>query len=238
MRPLVIAKESPITDSRIGEVLFRFHLDDNVCERRLFLTPRHFDRVERAFLCRALPEGGRFVDIGANAGLYSMLMASHVGPTGRVVAIEPQAEVFDRLLTNIRLNGFENVTPLNVGVSDRAGALRLFKSPANRGAASVCPQAPCEEAVTIRVEPLLKLLTDAAIDSIDALKIDVERHEDAVMAPFIRDAHEALLPKLIVTENSRANWKRDWIAICHDRGYRVVMENRRNIVLERLDHAD
>ena len=40
-------------------------------------------------LRQVLRPGGTFVDIGANIGWFSLLAASLVGPTGRVIAIEP-----------------------------------------------------------------------------------------------------------------------------------------------------
>ena len=47
------------------------------------------DFHEMNFIRRYLRAGDTFLDIGANIGVYSLLAASRVGPSGRVVAFEP-----------------------------------------------------------------------------------------------------------------------------------------------------
>src|SRR5438874_8565674 len=56
-------------------------------------------------LLRVLPVGGVFVDIGANVGTFAIPAAKHVGPSGRVVAIEASPTVFKVLEKNVALNG-------------------------------------------------------------------------------------------------------------------------------------
>ena len=62
------------------------------------------DRHELAFL-RAQMHRPRpvFVDVGANAGLYSLHAALHAGEGGRILAIEPDAAILARFVFNLRL---------------------------------------------------------------------------------------------------------------------------------------
>jgi len=53
---------------------------------------------------RLLTPGSYAVDVGANMGAYTLLMAECVGPKGRVASFEPNPEVFKRLLYNLELN--------------------------------------------------------------------------------------------------------------------------------------
>jgi FkbM family methyltransferase len=53
------------------------------------------------------------VDIGANIGVYSLFYAAH---GSRVIAIEPFRKNFDRLCDNIKLNGFEHISPMNIAI--------------------------------------------------------------------------------------------------------------------------
>ncbi len=46
--------------------------------------------AEAALLAALLPPAGTAVDLGAEAGLHSLVLAQRAGPDGRVVAIEPQ----------------------------------------------------------------------------------------------------------------------------------------------------
>lgn len=48
-------------------------------------------------------------DIGANMGLFSIMLGHRVGAGGLVVSFEPQTQVFEHLQANIRLNGLSNV---------------------------------------------------------------------------------------------------------------------------------
>ena len=53
--------------------------------------------------------GDVVVDVGANIGFYTLLFASLVGPTGKVIAFEPVKENFELLSKNIDLNKLNNV---------------------------------------------------------------------------------------------------------------------------------
>jgi FkbM family methyltransferase len=77
----------------------------------------------------ALPkivERGDFViDIGANIGVYTQKLASIVGEAGLVWSIEPVPQTFDILSYLIRKNGWTNVRPLNVAISDGCGFVQM-----------------------------------------------------------------------------------------------------------------
>jgi FkbM family methyltransferase len=72
-------------------------------------------------LVDSLRLGDVFVDVGANFGLHTILGADCVGPTGRVIAIEPVPGNCRLLKRNIELNGFgERVSVIAKAVSDTA----------------------------------------------------------------------------------------------------------------------
>jgi FkbM family methyltransferase len=81
------------------------------------------DWIEMSFLRHYLRPGDGFVDVGANIGVYTILAASRVGPTGRVASFEPGPETLRRLRGNVELNGLKNVEVHPVAVSDRAGTV-------------------------------------------------------------------------------------------------------------------
>jgi FkbM family methyltransferase len=71
------------------------------------------------WLDQGLKAGDRFLDIGANIGIYTIAAAHRVGPQGRVFAVEPHKANAVSLMRNILRNGFENrVEVLAFPVSD------------------------------------------------------------------------------------------------------------------------
>ena len=60
-------------------------------------------------LMTAARPGDVVYDIGANMGLFSIMLGHRVGASGLVIAFEPQSQVFEHLQSNIRLNGLANV---------------------------------------------------------------------------------------------------------------------------------
>jgi len=83
------------------------------------------DEKEYALLDTLLGRGDWALDIGANVGHYTMRMAELVGPTGRVVALEPVPETFSLLAANTRLFEHANVSLLNVAASDRVAVASM-----------------------------------------------------------------------------------------------------------------
>ncbi len=61
--------------------------------------------AERAVLGRLVKPGMTVVDVGANLGLYSLLLSGLVGPGGRVIAFEPDPDLFSLLRANCERNG-------------------------------------------------------------------------------------------------------------------------------------
>ena len=84
-----------------------------------------FDPVEMTFLRRYLRPGDGFIDGGANIGVYSLLAASSVGPTGAVLAFEPDATSRAWLERNIELNGLSSVEVRSEALWDTAEVLRF-----------------------------------------------------------------------------------------------------------------
>lgn len=75
-----------------------------------------------AWIRDAVSPGEVFYDVGANIGLYSLLAAHRVGPTGSVYAFEPHAANFLSLLHNIDLNGLSGIVhPLAVALHNKEG---------------------------------------------------------------------------------------------------------------------
>ncbi|OUC52668.1 hypothetical protein CA262_24200 [Sphingobium sp. GW456-12-10-14-TSB1] len=57
--------------------------------------------------------GMKIVDVGANLGYFSLLMADLVGPTGQVHAFEPNVDLAHRMAQSLALNGFSRIATVH-----------------------------------------------------------------------------------------------------------------------------
>jgi FkbM family methyltransferase len=83
------------------------------------------ERQERGLLKEVIKPGMTAVDVGANIGIYTQLLAKLVGESGRVYAFEPSPYNFE-LLT--RYTKGSNVTAVQAAVGDKTGEISLYLS--------------------------------------------------------------------------------------------------------------
>jgi FkbM family methyltransferase len=206
----------------------------NICEKRILFTPQLFDHQERAILVSKMREGFVFLDIGANVGAYALFVAANAGPCAKIIAIEPQPEIFDRLVYNIGQNPFGTIKAVSCAIADKPGELTLFLDPKNSGESSVKLVAS-SQAAAIRVPAitLMDLLRAEQIERVDAAKLDVEGAEDLILETFLNEAPDALLPQLLIIENGTKQWQVDLPALLLAKGYRLVQTTRMNLIFEK-----
>lgn len=223
----------PLDVERFGARM-RLHPYNNVSEKKVLFTPQFFDPAERAILAERLPPDAIFIDVGANFGAYSLAVAAGCGRRARVVAVEPQPDLFDRLVYNIGQNPFGTVKAVACAIADKAGELTLFIDARNRGESSL-KIVGTNRGAAIRVPAmtLLDLVRSEGFSRIDAIKLDVEGAEDLVLEPFLRTAPPALYPHLVILEDGIGHWAVDLPGLLTQKGYRLIHRTRLNLVYER-----
>lgn len=102
----------------------------------LEIDPRALDMVIGSYepaiqtvLETTLRPGDVAFDVGSNLGYFTLLMARSVGPDGRVVAFEPDPDMFSALERNLTRNarGVSSVTPLAVAAGATQGKVRFAR---------------------------------------------------------------------------------------------------------------
>jgi len=129
------------------------------------------------------------VDVGANAGVFTLATARIVGPKGRVVAIEPNREVLGRLAANVKGNGFDDrVTILPIAIADHTGRGLVVDENGNSTIAriQVLTEGETTSSDTVGVRTLDDALEDLGVGHVDFLKVDVEGLERSVIAGAAR----------------------------------------------------
>lgn len=99
---------------QIGPWTARMYVADAIEYARV-LSVRE-DRHILQFLLKWVRRGDVCWDVGANIGLYTLLLARAVGENGTVVAFEPEKRALDRLIQNAALNNFENIKVLRLAL--------------------------------------------------------------------------------------------------------------------------
>jgi FkbM family methyltransferase len=95
------------------------------------LIGRSYDPRVAAVLSRCVKPGMAVVDIGANIGYLTMLLASLVARSGLVVAVEPNPENIKLLEASRRVNGFDQVLVIQAAAGRQTGLLALHVSHSN-----------------------------------------------------------------------------------------------------------
>lgn len=67
------------------------------------------EQPDRVVETLRIPKGGKVVDLGAGTGYFTWRLAEQVGPAGRVIAVDIQQGMLDRLEQNIQDRGVQNV---------------------------------------------------------------------------------------------------------------------------------
>jgi FkbM family methyltransferase len=131
-------------------------------------------------------EGDTVVDVGAHIGLYSLIAAKRVGPSGKVIAIEPDPENCKILKKNILLNQLSNVEALECAVYSTRGKLRLFLPELEQGR-TIFNTVMQDRARTstnfleVEANTLDNILESINITEVNWIKIDVEGAELEVL---------------------------------------------------------
>src|SRR6202171_1230884 len=152
---------------------FRFYHQASATERGALFNP-DYNVEELDFLRAHTPVGGVFVDVGANVGTYALALARHVGAGGKVIAIEPHPITHARLAFNRAASGTTQVKLVAAAAGPADGDLMIETDGDNLGASHIVSDKASGKAIKVPSLRLQRILGDAGVGHVAALKIDVE----------------------------------------------------------------
>jgi len=128
-------------------------------------------------------DGDVILDIGANEGMFSIMMAK-LFPHTRVIALEPVPRTFYQMIRNIGLNGL-NITALNIGVGSERGIQNLIVSKQfSGGSTGFCTFDPeTQIKAEVDIYTLDDIFSVAGIERVRLLKMDIEGGEHETLYP-------------------------------------------------------
>lgn len=198
------------------------------------------------FIARNVSEGMQVLDVGANYGYFSMLMADLTGANGRVHALEANPILSQLILKSSRVNGFERkINIINQAISDHSGAELEFvysdESPMNGLLAeNISAQArknhyPKTHKVSISsIDDLFSGET-----SIDFIKVDIEGSEDKFWygSQSLRSQNPQM--KILMEFNrARYNNVEQFVNQIFEEGYRVTKLSYKEALYKTMTSED
>jgi FkbM family methyltransferase len=232
-RPLKYRKAPPL-DVELWGLRLRLGRRDSVSESRMLFTPCLFDPVERAAIQERLQPGGVFLDVGANVGGYSFWVYSRFGTDVRILSIEPDPELCERIAFNAATNEAKTLRLLRVALSDREGSGVLRIGTRNRGENRLEDDVSSadESSPTVPLKTLAQLAKEEGVERIDVLKIDIEGMEHRVLRHFFDHAPRILHPRAILVEDHDTAEHRALFSLLETLGYRTALRTSRNVLVE------
>jgi len=144
------------------------------------------NKIDFEIFKKHVKEGDNVIDIGANIGYFTLMLAKLVGPTGKVFAFEPDPRNISLLKKNIETNNYQNVVVVPKAVSNVNQKCTLFTSQATFGQNRIYEPKKTKnqeyvpiESETISLDNFFK--TDETMKNISFVKIDVEGAEKFVL---------------------------------------------------------
>jgi FkbM family methyltransferase len=206
----------------INGVTYELELSDAI-GASLYYSGTFEARTER-LIEACLSPGMVALDIGANFGYHTFRIAQGVGPTGRVVAIEPMTEAWKRLTANARRNNFPQITYVQAGLSDTDQGLTTvaFKSHYDTdGTDHTDPE-------RVRITTLDALVDEMGLPRVDFVKLDVDGYEGkvfrgakATLERWHPDVLFEISPGMMTEQGDRAT---DLLDLLDDLGYQLLDE--------------
>ena len=189
------------------DIQFFIHIDRNngAVDEYIFIH-RNWEVHVGAVLRSVLQPGGVFVDVGANIGYFSLLAASLVGESGRVVAFEPLPKLVQQIRRSADQNQFNWLHVVPKALGKIPGVMSLALAAGNIGGSSLVASQQSGNRVEVEVGTLNTELAD--FERIDLMKIDVEGFEYEMLVGA-KEVLERYRPVLVLEFSPSFYAKRD-----------------------------
>ena len=176
--------DGPVTTSWYFGLRFNHHLSGDMSQ--CTYVDGRYEPNEMYALAQLIKPDMCFVDVGANAGIFTIMAARLAGERGMVHAFEPSPRDRDRMVANIAVNGLTNVTVHGEALGRAQSKAVLAVSGAERpGHNTIGGFMYADDATASSVEVEVTTLDEVAATSkltrLDVMKIDVEGYETAVL---------------------------------------------------------
>lgn len=175
-----------------------------------------FSEGEADLLRQFVKPGDMILDVGANVGAHTVWLAQAVGPTGMVLAFEPQRIVYQTLCANLALNSITNAHCFHAAVGKAAGQIIVppldYARENNFGGLELGGYQHGEMIPVLSIDGL-------SLPKCHVLKIDVEGMEQEVLQGAVRTI--AAFSPVLYVENDRKEKSTSLVRFIDGLGYNM-----------------
>lgn len=200
-----------LKDCRYGRMLYL--VSDAYIGRALELYGE-YSESEGEIFNQLLSPGQVAVEVGANIGAHTLHLARLVGPSGLVMAFEPQRIVFSLLCANLVLNEQFQAVPIRAALGTQPGVIKVPTldpwARQNFGGLDLRGRSAGEDVQ-------IATLDSYSLPGLRLLKIDVEGMETEVLRGATKTI--ATHRPVIYTENDRRERSVELISLLFELGY-------------------
>jgi FkbM family methyltransferase len=173
-------------------------------------------------LARTVRPGWHCLDVGANHGYYTLVMADAAGPEGRVAPVEPTPRLVELLRQTLDVNGFPGVDIVAKAASNADGEMLQLVIPARRSMNARLGDEVGDTDEVVGVESVTIDSITRDWPRVDLIKIDVEGAEERVWQGMQRTIvdHPELVIALEVNVD-RYDDSRGFLGLIEGAGFRL-----------------
>jgi FkbM family methyltransferase len=193
----------------IANKVYKKRLDDNFymllnptehIQQQLFWYG-YYEKELGDLLKKTIKPGDVFLDLGANIGYFSLLVANN-SPSAKVISFEPVRGLFQNMNENISLNNIKNILTVNAAVGEISEEKELFVSASDNLGMSSFHQPGNYSGKTekVKVVAIDDWFKTSGLSRIDIIKLDIEGSELAALKGM-KEVLQKQKPILIVEVN-------------------------------------
>jgi FkbM family methyltransferase len=154
----------------------------------LYFFGEHYEPFSAWLVSELVTQGDICIDIGANFGSYTFLMANLTGSQGKVFAFEPQPDLYKLLLYSVKMNQVDDFVFVDCralySFSGESLKFYISENPRNTGTSSLVNHGVFlrqENHILVETIALKDVFEEQRIETCKLIKIDVERAEIDVL---------------------------------------------------------
>jgi FkbM family methyltransferase len=208
--------------------------------RRLIYFHCYYDFNSMKFMEHYLRAGDRFIDIGANIGVYTLFAASIIGKNGHIYAFEPFPTTFERLKQNIKRNNLSqvNLYPYATGRYSEIVNFTTGFDTRNFVVSNELISNHKSNIIKINCKPINLILSNN--DYYDLAKIDVEGYELQTLQGANKLLEKHNPPVILIEINGlqeRYNKEQQLVDFLNSKGYKMHVYNTKKNIIEKVQET-